>query len=171
MVQGTTVADLFALAIAAETSLAKFYRGLAAKFAHYGDVADFWQRYVTDEIAHARWLARLQGSLSIEQLGARADPAMLENARRAASVSVETLLADIHNLDEAYDMVNDLENSETNAVFDFLISSFPTDREVLSFLRAQLMEHVNRLVTAFPKRFMDPAARLTATPQEDIDAD
>lgn len=166
MAQGTTIADLFALAIAAETSAAEFYRGLAAKFAGYSDVAEFWQRYATDEIAHARWLARLQGNVSLEQLAARADPVMLENARHAANISAEKLLADVHNLADAYELVNDLESSEINVVFDFLISSFPTDQEILSFLRAQLSEHINRLVTAFPKRFGDPGARLAARTQE-----
>ncbi len=166
MRQGTTVADLFALAITAETSAAEFYRGLAAKFAGYSDVAEFWQCYVTDEIAHARWLARLQGDLSIEQLAAGADPRMLENARHAASVSVEALLDEVHTLADAYEIVNDLESSETNAVFEFLISSFPTDLEVLSFLRTQLIEHVNQLVVAFPERFRDPGARLAAVAQE-----
>ncbi len=166
MAQGSTVVDLFALAIVAETSAAEFYRGLAAKFATYGDIAEFWQRYVTDEITHARWLARLQGNLSVEQLAARADPVMLENARHAASVSVEALLDEVHTLADAYELANDLESSETNAVFEFLISSFPTDADVLSFLRTQLIEHVNRLVTAFPERFRDPGARLAAVAQE-----
>lgn len=165
MAQGATIADLFALAIAAETSAAEFYRGLAAKFAGYSDVAEFWQRYVTDEIAHARWLARLQGNLSVEELAARADVAMLENARHAASVSVGVLLDDVNTLADAYELANDLESSETNAVFEFLISSFPTDPDVLSFLRAQLMEHINRLVIAFPERFRDPGARLAAVAQ------
>jgi rubrerythrin len=160
------VADLFALAIAAETSAAEFYRGLVAKFAQYSDVAEFWQRYVTDEITHARWLARLQGNVSVEQLAARADPVMLENARHATSVSVQALLDQVHTLADAYEFVNDLESSETNAVFEFLISSFPADPDVLSFLRTQLSEHVDRLVTAFPERFRDPGARLAATAQE-----
>lgn len=166
MVQGTTVADLFALANAAETSAAELYRGLASRFARYSDVAEFWQCYVTDEIAHARWLARLQGNVSIEQLAARADPIMLENARHAASLAVQTLLDRVRTLADAYELVNELEHSEINAVFEFLISSFPTDPEVLSFLRAQLREHVERLVSAFPERFRDPGARLTAMAQE-----
>ncbi|MFN2283614.1 MAG: hypothetical protein ACK2UQ_04275, partial [Anaerolineae bacterium] len=128
----------------------------------YSDVAEFWQRYVTDEIAHARWLARVQGNLSVEQLADRADPAMLENARHAANVSVEALLDDVHTLEDAYELVNDLENSEINAVFEFLISSFPTDPDVLTFLRTQLMDHINRLLTAFPERFRVPEARLAA---------
>jgi rubrerythrin len=166
MTQGTTVADLFALAIAAETSAAELYRGLVAKFAGYSDVAEFWRRYVTDEIAHARWLERLQGNVSVEQLASRADPVMMENARRAANVSTEKLLADVHNLADAYEIVNDLENSEINAVFDFLVSNFPMNREVSSFLRAQLAEHIGRLITAFPERFRDPGVRLETVIQK-----
>ncbi len=165
MVQGSTLADLFALAIAAETSAAELYRGLAAKFVQHSDVAEFWQRYVTDEIAHARWMARLQGNLSVEQLAARADLVMLENARHAAGMVVEAILDQVHTLADAYELVNELEHSEINAVFEFLISSFPTDSEVLSFLRTQLSEHVDRLVTAFPERFRDPGVRL-ATPAQ-----
>jgi rubrerythrin len=165
MVQGTTVADLFALAIAAETSAAELYRGLTAKFAHHSDIAEFWQRYVTDEITHVRWLARLQGDLSVEQLAARADPMMLENARHAASMAIETLLGQVHTLADAYELVNELEHSEITVVFEFLISNFPTDPEVLSFLRSQLSEHIDRLVTAFPERFRDPGARLAVTAQ------
>ncbi|MEJ5309583.1 MAG: ferritin family protein [Anaerolineae bacterium] len=165
MVQGNTFADLFALAISAETSAAELYRGLAAKFAQYSDVAEFWQRYVTDEIAHARWLARLQGDLSVEQLGTRVDPMILENARHAAGLVVETILDQVHTLADAYELVNELEHSEVNAVFEFLISSFPADPEVLAFLRTQLSEHINRLVTAFPERFRDPGARLAVVAQ------
>ncbi len=102
MVQGSTLADLFALAIAAETSAAELYRGLAAKFVQHSDVAEFWQRYVTDEIAHARWMARLQGNLSVEQLAARADLVMLENARHAAGMVVEAILDQVHTLADAY---------------------------------------------------------------------
>lgn len=166
MVQGTTVADLFALAIAAETSAAELYRGLVARFAQYSDVAEFWQRYVTDEITHARWLARLQGNVSVEQLAARADPVMLENARHAAGRSIPALLEQVRTLADAYELVNELEHSEMNVVFEFLISSFPTDQEVISFLRAQLSEHTNRLISAFPERFRDSGARLAAIAQE-----
>jgi rubrerythrin len=162
MVQGNTVADLFALAIMAEKSAVELYRRLAARFADYDDVAQFWRRYVADEVFHTHWLERLRGDLDDAQLAVRADPAILEKAHRAASVSVEAQLADVHNLAQAYELVNDLENSEITVVFEFMISSFPTDPDVLSFLRTHLMEHIDRLATAFPERFRDPGMRLAA---------
>jgi rubrerythrin len=165
MTQGTTVGDLFVLAIAAEETTAEFYRSLVRKFSHESDIADYWQRYVLDEVSHALWLERLRSNLSLERLAEPADRDMLASAERARSVSVEKALSGIHNLDDAYEVVNDLENSETNVVFEFLIANFPYDREVLSFLRTQLTEHVNRLVTEFPARFRDPGARRAVTAQ------
>ncbi len=159
MTYGATLNDLFDLAVAAEETAAEFYRGLVKKFAHQPEIADFWQRYVLDEIEHALWLERLRRNLSSQQLAEPADPVMLDNARRASSVSVEKFLANIHDLNEAYEIVNDLENSETNAVFEFLISNFPYNQEVLLFLRSQLVEHTSRVVTGFPIRFRDPGIR------------
>ena len=81
-------------------------------------------------------------------------------------MSVQALLDQVRTLADAYELVNEMEHSEMNVVFEFLISSFPADQEVLSFLRAQLSEHVDRLITAFPERFRDPGARLAAKAQE-----
>ncbi|HOT90700.1 MAG TPA: hypothetical protein PLJ78_03800 [Anaerolineae bacterium] len=166
MTYGTTVNDLFDLAIAAEETAAAFYRGLVKKFAHENEIANFWQRYVLDEVEHGLWLERLRSNLSPQQLAEPADPVMLDNARRASSVSVDKFLADIHNLEEAYEVVNDLENSETNAVFEFLISNFPYNREVLMFLRTQLAEHTSRVVNDFPHRFRDPGVRRLVAAQD-----
>ncbi len=165
MTKGTTVTDLFALAIAAEETAAEFYRGLVKKFSHESEIADFWQRYVLDEIAHALWLERLRSNLSAERLAEPANFEILASAQRALSISVENALSGIHNLEDAYESVNDLENSETNAVFEFLITNFPYDREVLNFLRGQLTDHVNRLIMAFPIRFRDPGARRAVAAQ------
>lgn len=165
MTHGKTVGDLFTLAIAAEDTSAEFYRGLVTKFAHESDIADFWQRYALDEVAHALWLERLRSNLSAERLAEPADLDILASAQRVRSVSVEKALSGVYDLEDAYELVNDLENSETNVVFEFLITNFPYDREVLSFLRTQLTEHVNRLITAFPNRFRDPGVRRTVTAQ------
>ncbi len=163
MTQGATVGDLFALAIKAEETAAEFYRGLVRKFSHESEIADFWQHYVLDEIAHALWLERLRGNLSAERLAEPADSEILAGAQHALSLSVENVLSGIHTLEDAYELVSDLENSETNVVFEFLITNFPYDREVLNFLRGQLNDHVNRLIAAFPSRFRDPGVRHAVT--------
>ena len=122
--EGATLADLFALAIAAEESAETLYRGLAIKFSRYADVADFWRQYAAEESGHALWLMRLRDRLDTEQLATPADPFALENVYRALHMSVETALAQIQNLEDAYQLVNDIESSETNAVFSFLVTNF-----------------------------------------------
>jgi hypothetical protein len=66
---------------------------------------------------------------------------------------VERRLRDVHNLEDAYQMVHELENSETNAVFDFLITNFAEDKKTQAFLRSQLRDHIGKLATDFPVQF------------------
>jgi len=156
-----TVAELFDLAIRAEKAAEEMYSGLEAKFAHYPEVADFWGQYATEEAGHTRWLERLRDRLSPEKLSELADSHALENARVVLGFSVEDALEEIENLQDAYQMANELESSETNAVFEFLITHFSYDEETQSFLKAQLREHVAKLTTKFPAQFKDAAMRLS----------
>lgn len=153
------VADLFELAIAAEKAMEELYRGLEAKFAHHQEVADFWGKYAAEEARHARWLERLRDTSSPEQLSAPADPFMLKDARKILQFSIENRLKKIKNLEDAYQLVNELENSETNAIFEFLITNFSSDKETQSFLRSQLRDHIANLTIEFPTQFKGTARR------------
>ncbi|RLC71671.1 MAG: hypothetical protein DRI81_17420 [Chloroflexi bacterium] len=160
-----TVAELFEMAIGAEKAAEELYHGLAAKFAHHPEVADFWKEYAAEENGHAQWLERIRNGLSQDELAALADPTMLREARAALQVSVERALAQVHDLEDAYQLVGELENSETNAVFDFLITHFSSDAKTQAFLRAQLKEHIGRLMIDFPTRFRGAAMRRRVTAQ------
>ena len=159
MTKDTTVAALFDLAISAEKLAEELYHGLAAKFAHQPVVADFWNRYAEEEAMHALWLTQLRDGLSAEELSAQADPTTLREAQAALRVSVKQVLDQVQDLEDAYQLVNELENAETNAVFDFLITHFSSDDKTQSFLRAQLTEHVGRLMIDFPTQFKGAAMR------------
>lgn len=154
-----TVAELFELAIAAEKAAEKLYRGLEAKFAHQQEVADFWGEYAAEEAGHAQWLKRIRDAASPEQLSAPADPFILRDARRVLQFSVEHRLERIKNLEDAYQLVNELENSETYAIFEFLITNFISDKKAYSFLRSQLDDHLAKLATEFPTQFKGAAMR------------
>lgn len=165
-----TVAELFELAIAAERTAEDLYRGLAVRFVHHREVADFWGEYAAEEAGHAQWLERLRDSLSPEQLSAPADPLMLRNARRLRQFSVENALQGIRNLEDAYQLVNELENSEINVVFEFLITNFSSDEKAQSFLRSQLREHVARLAREFPTQFKGVVVRQSIEALEGTDS-
>ncbi len=65
----------------------------------------------------------------------------------------------IENLEDAYQLVSEIENAEINTVFEFLIDSFSTSPESQSFLRAQLRDHIGHIMVEFPQRFGDASAR------------
>ncbi len=156
-----TVAELFDLMIASERACETLYHELAARFVHHLDVADFWERYAGQEDSHAHWLQRLRDRTPPAQLAAPADPVMLQNARRLAQFSAANALRSIHNLEDAYQLANELENSEVNAIFEFLVAQFAGDENTREFLHAQLLDHLARLADAFPTRYKSALVRQT----------
>lgn len=147
-----TIAHLIDLAIQGEKLAEMFYLRLEKKFARFPDVARFWNSYASEEAGHARWLARLRERADDERLGQPAELEVLKQAERALSISIEDLLAGVRTLQDAYDLANELEHSETNAVFEFLIGHFAEDAQTHTFLREQLNEHVARLMIDFPRK-------------------
>ena len=154
-----TIAELFELAIGAEKAAETLYRGLEAKFAHHPKVADFWRAYAIEEAGHARWLKRLRDRASPEQLSAPADPNVQRGMHEVHEFSIEDALKGIKNLEDAYQLANELESAETNATFEFLITNFPSDERTQSFLRTQLKSHVGKIMIEFPVQFQPVAAR------------
>ncbi|HID63670.1 MAG TPA: hypothetical protein EYP49_13175 [Anaerolineae bacterium] len=153
-----TITELLELAIAAEKATEKLYRGLEAKFAHHQEVADFWGKYAAEEAGHVQWLERLRDTSNPKQLSAPADPIKLKDARKVLQFSVENTLKEVKNLEDAYQLVNDLENSETYAILEFLITNF-SQEETRSFLRSQLNDHIAKLTTGFPTQFRSAIRR------------
>ena len=154
-----TLADLIALAIQSEQKNEALYRALAEKFARSPEAAAFWQRYAEEEVAHTRWLQGLQERAGADRLAAAAAEPVMEQARQVSSVTIAPLLAQVRTLQDAYDLANELEHSETNVIFDFLIGQFAQDQSSMVFLRAQLTEHVARLVNDFPAAYREAAVR------------
>jgi hypothetical protein len=159
MANTETTAELFELAIAAEKAVEELYRGFGAKFAHHQDVATFWRKYADDEIEHIRWLEGVRDKSSREQLSAPADPSVLKDARKFLRFSPLHVLEGVTNLEDAYQLANESENSEINVVFEFIITNFSADESAGEFLRAQLKDHIGKLMTEFPARFSHPASR------------
>ena len=84
---------------------------------------------------------------------------MLRDARKVLQFSVENRLKKIRDLEDAYQLVNELENSETNAICEFLITNFSSNEETQSFLRSQLKDHIAKLTIGFPAEFQSAARR------------
>ncbi len=148
-----SIEHLIVLAIQGERLTETFYRRLALKFSAYPEIAGFWSAYAAEEDGHARWLEGLRLRAGAGRLREPADADVLQQATRALNTSVDFLVSGIRTLQDAYDLANELEHNETNAVFEFLINHFTEDPQTLAFLRAQLNDHVGRLSITFPAQY------------------
>ena len=160
-----TIGELFELSIALEHAAETFYRGLAAKFAGEQEIVLFWKVFEREEAGHARFLETLLERLSEDKLRGPAPAELLAAARRLLQVAPESVLATVTNLEEAYRIAIETENSETNLIFEALITDFAITSQAVHFLKVQLKEHADRVQRAFPPRFDSTQARLAVKAQ------
>lgn len=154
-----TAAQAFEVAIAAERAAESLFRGLEAKFARHEDVAAFWRQYALDEVQHANWLEDLKARQTAEQLTSLVDTHTVELLQAVTGISVEKALLGVKNLEDAYQLVNDIENGETNAIFQFLLDNFEADEQMQVFLRAQLNKHIAKLSIDLPIQYKGTLSR------------
>ncbi len=160
MVREGNVDSLFEMAIDLEHKAAELYEGLATKFEHEPRVAVFWREYAEEERTHAQALISIRSKMGPEVLARRADTRIMGYARKAMALAIKETLGTITNLDEAYELANDLEVGETNAIFEFLITEYVVAQESRGFLRSQLKEHVTKIAMHFPAGYQFKADRL-----------
>lgn len=161
MNQEGTVGSLFGRAIELEHKAAEVYTRLAEKFEHEPRVAAFWREYAAEERIHAQALVSIRAKMEPEVLAQEADIRIMNYARKAMALAVDETVDAITNLDEAYELANDLEVGETNAIFEFLITEYEVAKEARGFLRSQLKEHVTKIAMHFPAGYQFKADRLT----------
>jgi rubrerythrin len=154
-----TVETAFEAAIGPEKAAEEFFLGLEAKFSHNEDVSQLWKQYAEDEAMHARWLETLKAKLGQEELSKFVDEHTVQLLEVVANISVERALEKVHDLEDAYDLVNEIESGETNAIFRFLVDNFEADEKMRDFLRNQLNEHVGRLTIDLPPKYRGAATR------------
>jgi rubrerythrin len=161
MTQSGTVDALFDLAIDLEHRAAELYEVLATKFEHEPPVAEFWREYAEEERTHARTLTSIRSRIGEDVLAGEGDERMMNYARKEMDRAVDQTVAQISNLDEAYELANDLEVGETNAIFEFLIDEYAVAQEARGFLRSQLKEHVTKIAMRFPEGYQSKGERLS----------
>lgn len=156
-----TVENLFERAIELEEAAEILYNRLAEMFSQAPEVARFWKHYADEERGHAAYLRRIQAGVEAQRLAAPADSTLFEKARFCLESSSLQRLESIATLEDAYRLAVELENSETNTIFEFIIVNFSTDELAKSrrFLRAQLSTHIAKLQNEFPAQYRSQVAR------------
>jgi rubrerythrin len=142
--EGTLEALLTTL-IQAEATAQNLYLRLMEAFAHEPDAAQVWWKMGADEAAHIRLLEQVRDALSPEQLQSPADPLIVEKAQAVSGLSYERILSRIETLEDAYQETHNLENSEINAVFEFVLTEYFPKPLRVEFVHNMLREHIGRL--------------------------
>lgn len=159
-VEQVTIGELLALGIKLEIDARRLYEGFAQMFEDCPAVAKFWCRLAADEASHESRLRGVLAGMSRRRLSQAGDLKMLRGARALLVASVEDRLREIHNLDDAYEMANDLECSETNTIFRFFLTELSQDMHVVATLMQDLDEHVECLITGFPAEYSTRTDRM-----------
>lgn len=156
-----TVAELFEYAIALERAAQALYEQLERMFASHPEVALFWRHYADEENGHALYLERIRADVGASRLIQPADDDMMQKVRQCLEQASPARLANIKTLEDAHQLATELENSETNTIFEFIILNFSTDElaKSHSFLRTQLNTHIARLENDFPNPYKSRTAR------------
>ena len=156
-----TVGKLFEYAIELERATESLYRQLENMFSQYSEVALFWRRYADEEKGHASYLERIRKGVDVDRLSRQADGSMLQKVRQCLDLASQAKLKNIKTLEDAHQLATELENSETNAIFEFMIVNFSTDELAQShkFLRTQLSSHIAKLENEFPNPYKSRIAR------------
>ncbi len=149
MKKQSTIATLFELGLSLEQGAESFYRRLAQMFAHEADISLFWKRYANEEAGHARFLKNLRAGLSEAELSRPVDSLLIKNALKELKRLSGIPLDEIRTLEDAYNLAVELENRETNAIFEFLVTNCAKE-EAGHFLRQQLHNHLDKLTALFP---------------------
>jgi hypothetical protein len=146
--------DLFESGIAIEDLQREFYKILSEKFAHHQEIADFWKGMEDDELHHASLLESIRGSLPYDRIEAKVGPSIILAAYEVLKTTAKERAGSITNLNNAYKLVNDQENSSLNTIYNFLVVGFSRSDDVLRFALAELERHVQKLAD-FPQTFGD----------------
>ena len=150
MEKNARLGQAFEIAIAAEKAAKALYQGLELKFADQTNVASLWRNYARNEAEHVQWLTVLRNKLPPEKLSHPVDAAMMDALRVVARFSAEPALNGVENLEDALQLVSELENGETNAITRFLIHHFEPDEQLREFLESQLIKHIGQSLLTLP---------------------
>lgn len=141
-----SVDRLFEEAIALERAAKKHYRYFSDLFAHYAEIADFWKMMAEEEEGHALKLESVRNSLPQYILSDVADQTLVRDFQQCVRLMDRLTAERIQTLDDAYEAANELEFSEVNSVYHYIVTHFLTDEDRVVITRREIMEHQQRLV-------------------------
>jgi rubrerythrin len=154
----TTFEEIFENAIEIEKSAGRLYVKFAKMFSSFPKAAEFWEGMNKDELDHAKWLSEIKESLSEEVLSSSPDYDIILKVHNINKSLEEYSAKKIENLDDAYELANEIESSEVNNLFSLLAHKFIPSEEKRRILLSEITEHQMKIMD-FPKNFGDRILR------------
>ncbi len=153
------LSELFRQMIDHETEAAKFYAELALMCSFLPEVSDFWGAMSADELEHQETLQKLQQLATPTQLSRNVEVQLWDKVNQIGQILESDLISPISNLEDAYIIAKDLEASEINMVFEYLVNGSLLSGNESAAIIKNLMQHQFRLMS-FNEVFGDKEKRL-----------
>jgi len=128
------------------------------KFAHVPEIVEFWGSMVEDESKHAKNLEEVYDTLTDVERSGPADSHLIRELRGILALRLEDVTGPVKTLDDAFNIANELEDSEVNAAFRTLMKKFIPKEKQRRALLETVEVHLARL-TYFSENYGDSAWR------------
>ena len=143
-----TVHTLFELAILAEQEVQSLYNYFSKKFYNNKQASKFWKLLANDENKHLDFLSKCFKSLNINIHNQLIDSSIINNAEKNINIIRNINKSEVKTVTEAYLITHEIENSELNVVFKFIIGNWLKDEQESKFALNELTIHLERLKSA-----------------------
>lgn len=129
-----------------EKKQAEIYEGLVKKFSSYKEISEFWADMAKDEKGHYERIVELIERLGPEQLSVEVSDDLYGKVCRGLRELRSERLKDIFDLDDACKLANEVEDYETQAVFEFIQARFKHDVYRLE-VTGIILAHLDKLAS------------------------
>jgi rubrerythrin len=163
----TSFDEIFQSAIEIEKKAGNIYERFAELFAAFPKIVDFWKGMNQDESGHAKWLLEMKESLSEEALSSYPDYDLILKVHSIKKSLDEYSKKKIENLDDAYELANEIESSEVNNLFRLLTKKFVSSEDRKKLLFSEINQHQLKIMD-FSKNFGDGLWRKEIPAEENL---
>lgn len=142
-------------AVQLERMTGTLYLQFTRLFDHHPEICQFWKEYATEEEEHAAYLEKLREGLPEHRRKEPVDPDLDRRLNHCLQKMGEISPEKILTLRDAHQLAVEIENSETNSIFEFFVLHLSPDHSTshIEFLREQLNDHLQRLESDFPEAY------------------
>ena len=142
------IKTLFDLAILAEQEVQSLYNFFANKFSDNEKASQFWALMALDEYQHIGLLYKISKSIDKNELNKPIVSSLVNDAENNIKKIQNINKSEIITVYDAYLITHEVENSELNVVFMFILGNWVKDEQQYDFAYNELVKHLERLKSA-----------------------